>query len=151
MWRHRIFLTSGCLAAILLSFTAVRSAIGLSTSEKPSPAGHYEIPPFADLLHCDAHFSYEILRIKNAMPAQNGADELQLMHRNYRRLHRLMRQVGRRDGISPTEQTDRLRRRVHQFSLEKNPATAADRNRKCRVMAEMPIVRNRYSQRIVGQ
>ena len=151
MWQHRIFMLSGLLAAVLLSFTAVRSVIGLSTSEKPTPPRAYNIPAFEALLACDAHFSHEILRVKNKMPAHYSEADLPLLHRNYRRLHRLVRQVGRRDGIAPEEQTRRLVSRVKELNLLPTNSGAAERDARCRAMAEMPIARNRYSQRIVGR
>ena len=151
MWQHRIFVISGLLAAVILSFTAIRSAIGLSTSKKPSPLGHFEIPTFAALIECDAHFSHQILRINNGMPAQYDTADLPLMHRNYRRLHRLMRQVGRRDGIASADQTARLRDRVRALNLETDSIAAAARNSKCSAMANMPIASKRFSQRIVGR
>lgn len=142
---------SGLLAAVLLSFTAVRSVIGLSTSEKPTPPRAYKIPAFASLLACDAHFSHEILRIKNNMPAHNSEADLPVLYRNYRRLHRLVRQVGRRDGIAPEEQTQRLVEQVKQLNQLPGTTGAADRDASCRAMAALPIARNRYSQQIVGR
>ncbi len=151
MWQNRIFLLAGCLAAILLASTAVRSVVGLSTSEKPTPLGTFEIPPFAALVECNAHFSHEILRIKNNLPAHNASDDLPVLHRNYRRLHRLLRQVGRRDGIASEVQTDRLRRRVKQMNAEPGTTGAAPRDTRCRAMADLPVARKRHSQRIVGR
>ena len=151
MWQNRIFLAAGCLAAILLAYTAVSSAVGLSTSEKPTPPGHFDIPTFAALVECDAHFSNEILRLKNNLPAHSSTEELPLLHKNYRRLHRLLRQVGRRDGIAPAEQTAQLRNRVRQLNQERDTNIGAARNTTCRAMAQMPIARERYSQQIVGR
>lgn len=151
MWQNRLFLFAGCLAAVLLATTAVRSVVGLSTSEKPTPLGTFEIPPFAALVECNAHFSHEILRIKNQLPAHNTAADLPILHRNYRRLHRVLRQVGRRDGIAPDVQTERLRRRVKQLNADPGTNGAAGRDRRCRAMADLPIARKRHSQRIVGQ
>ena len=150
-WQYRIFLFAGLLAAILLTSTAVRLVAGLSTSEKPTPPRVHTIPPFAALVECNAHFSHEILRIKNHMPAHNTAADLRLLHRNYRRLHRLVRQVGRRDGIAPAEQTERLRRQVKRLNAEPGIADAAARDARCRSMANLPIARKRHSQRLVGQ
>lgn len=125
--------------------------IGLSTSAEPTPLGEFEIPSFAALVECDAHFSHEILRIKNKLSAHNSADDLPLLHRNYRRLHRLMRQVGRRDGIPSATQTDMLRRHVNRFNSDTLAANAAARNSTCKTMAQLPIARKRQSQLIVGR
>ena len=151
MWQNRIFLLAGFLAAVLLASTAVRSVVGLSTSEKPTPMGIFEIPHFAALVDCNAHFSHEILRIKNNKPAHNTAVDLPLLHRNYRRLHRLVRQVGRRDGIAPEVQTERLRNRVKQLNAQPGTTGAGTRDARCRAMAKLPIARKRHSQRIVGR
>lgn len=150
-WQNRLFLGAGLVAAVLLASTAVRSVVGLATSHKPTPVGELVIPPFADLVACNAHFSHEILRIKNRMPAHNAAADLPLLHRNYRRLHRLMRQVGRRDGIAPEVQSQRLRRQVNRLNARPGTAGADSRDAQCRAMAEMPIARRRNSQRIVGR
>lgn len=151
MWQNRIFLLAGFLAAVLLASTAVRSVVGLSKSEKPTPLGTFVIPSFAALVECDAHFSHEILRIKNKLPAHNAHADLPLLHRNYRRLHRLVRQVGRRDGIAPEVQTERLRNRVRHLHAQPDTTGASARDARCRAMAEMPIARKRHSQRIVGR
>ncbi len=151
MLQNRIFLLAGLLAAVLLSTTLVRSVIGLGTSEKPTPLGTFAIPSFTALVECNAHFSHEILRIKNKLPAHNSTADLPLLHRNYRRLHRLVRQVGLRDGIAPEEQTERLRNRVRHLHAQSNSASASARDARCRAMAEMPIARKRHSQRIVGR
>lgn len=149
-WQRTLFLSAGLVAAILLSNALVRSVAGLSTSAKPTATRQYEVPSFASLVECNAHFSHEILRIKNKMPAHNTAADLPLMHRNYRRLHRLMRQVGRRDGIPSDTQTQRLRNRVNQLNGQAGASAAAGRDATCRAMANMPIARKRHSQRIVG-
>src|SRR6056297_3591761 len=47
------------------------------------------------LLHCNAHVGDEILRLKNGEEAINTRAALPRLHRDYRRLHRLLRQVGR--------------------------------------------------------
>lgn len=151
MWQQRIFLCAGLFAALLLASTALRSVVGLSTSEKPTPPGVFEIPKFAALIRCNAHFSHEILRIKSGKPSFNGEADLPTMHRNYRRLHRLMRQVGRRDGVPPAVQTARLKQEV--VALNELPGLdgAGVRDARCRSMANMPVARKRHSQRIVGQ
>ena len=151
MWQNRIFLLAGISAALLLGSTVVRSVIGLSTSQKPTPPGTFEIPTFAALVECNAHFSHEILRIKNLLPAHNTAKDLSLLHRNYRRLHRLLRQVGRRDLIPPQVQSKKLRDRVNQLNQTRGTAGAATRDLACRAMADLPIARKRHSQRIVGR
>jgi hypothetical protein len=151
MWQQRLFVISGLLAAVLLGTTAVRLVAGLSTSERPTSRGAFAVPAFASLVECNAHFSHEILRIKNSLPAHNNKADLPLMHRNYRRLHRLLRQVGRRDGIPPRQQTNRLRARVSQMRDNPEATGTAMRERKCRAMAELPIARKRHSQRIIGR
>lgn len=151
MWQNRIFTLAGLLTAVLLSTTFILSVAGLGTSEKPTPLGTFVIPSFAALVDCNAHFSHEILRIKNKLPAHNSSADLPLLHRNYRRLHRLVRQVGRRDGIAPEAQTDRLRRRVKQLNVQPGTTGASARDARCRAMAKMPIARKRHSQRIVGR
>lgn len=151
IWQNRLFLIAGLAAAVLLASTAVRSVVGLATSHTPTPVGDLVIPAFADLVACNAHFSHEILRIKNRMPAHNARADLPLLHRNYRRLHRLMRQVGRRDRIAPAVQSERLRRQVNLLNTRPGTTGAARRDARCRAMAEMPIARRRNSQRIVGR
>lgn len=151
MWQQRIFTFAGLLAALLLTYTAVSSVVGLSTSEKPTPKGYFEIPPFASLVECNAFFSHEILRIKNDMAAHHTKADLPAMHRNYRRLHRLVRQVGRRDGIPPATQTESLRNRVRSYNDAPGTGTSPALSKKCTAMANMPIARERYSQRIVGR
>lgn len=151
MWQNRLFVVSSLLTAVLLGFTAVRLVVGLSTSEKPTPLGPMAVPNFASLIECNAHFSHEILRIKNRLPAHNTKADLPLMHRNYRRLHRLLRQVGRRDGIPPRQQTEKLRVRVNQIHDNLDTSGAAARDRICRSMADLPIARKRHSQLIIGR
>ena len=151
MWQQRIFMAAGLMAAALLSYTAISSVIGLSTSEKPTPLGHFEIPAYSSLVECDAHFSHEILRIKNRMAAHNSPAELPTLHRYYRRLHRLVRQVGRRDGIAPQAQTEQLRSHVQQLHHEPVTDVTRARDTRCRAMAEMPIARKRQSQLIIGR
>jgi hypothetical protein len=85
------------------------------------------------------------------MPALNDTADLPLLHRNYRRLHRLMRQVGRRDGVPSATQTDMLRRHVNRFNTRADIGGAAPRDIKCKQMAELPIARKRQSQLIVGR
>jgi hypothetical protein len=149
-WQGHVFLCAGIVAAILLANAAVRSVVGLSSAEKPTPMATIDIPSFSALIDCNAHFSHEILRIKNKLPAHNTTAELPLLHRNYRRLHRLMRQVGRRDDIASAIQTDRLRRRVRQLNQFPGKQGAAARDYKCRAMAKLPIASKRHSQRILG-
>ena len=151
MWRKRLYLIAGLIAAVMLSSTLVLSVIGLSTSKRPTPLGAFEIPAFVALVDCNAHFSNEILRIKNKLPAHNREADLALLHRNYRRLHRLLRQVGRRDGIAPADQTAHLRQRVKQLNAQPGTNGSAGRDARCRAMANMPIARSRHSQRIVGE
>lgn len=151
MWQNRLFVVSSLLTAVLLGFTAVRLVVGLSTSEKPTPLGPMAVPNFASLIECNAHFSDEILRIKNRLPGHNTKTDLPLMHRNYRRLHRLLRQVGRRDGIPPRQQTEKLRVRVNQIHDNLDTSGAAARDRICRSMADLPIARKRHSQLIIGR
>ena len=150
-WQSKLFLSAGLVAAILLANAAAQFVIGLSASEGPAPRVDYEIPAFASLVECDAHFRHEILRLGSRLPAHNSADDLPLMHRNYRRLNRLLRQVGRRDGIPSATQTELLRVRVQQLNAERGTAGAAERDRRCRAMANLPIARKRDSQLIVGR
>lgn len=150
-WQGFLFLTAGLVAAILLANAAVRSAVGLSSSAKPAATASLEIPKFAELLECNAHFSHEIQRITNKLPAQTARTNLPLLHRNYRRLYRIMRQVGRRDGIAPQEQTSRLRLRVNQLHSQQHAAGAAIRQKRCLAMAELPIASKRNSQRFIGR
>jgi hypothetical protein len=150
-WQGRAFLVAGIIAAVILTNTAIRTVAGLSAPAQPSPLIKYEIPSFADLVECDAHFSHEILRIKNKMPALNDTEDLPLLHRNYRRLHRLLRQVGRRDGVPSAVQTEMLRRHVNRFNTKAATGDAAPRDNKCKQMAELPIARKRQSQLIVGR
>jgi len=149
--QSRAFLAAGMLAAVLVSVMVVRSVIGLGTSQKPTSLRHYEIPRFDELVACDAHYSHEILRIKNNLPAHNTKHDLARLHRDYRRLHRLLRQVGRRDGIAASAQSAQLRARVKLLNQESGTKGAAIRDARCRAMANMPIARSRKSQLIVGQ
>ncbi|MBU2533975.1 MAG: hypothetical protein KKB37_14635 [Alphaproteobacteria bacterium] len=152
MWQNRLFLLAGALAAVMLGMTAFRSFVGLATvAPVAAPLIDYKIPAFRELVECDAHFSNTILQINSGSIPKPDSEAMTLLHRNYRRLHRLMRQVCRRDGIAPEEQTSQLRQRVNQLHNETDTVSATQRDRHCRAMAAMPIARSRHSQRIVGR
>lgn len=151
-WQGCLFLSAGLIAAVVLGNAAIRSAVGLSSAQRSGAVSTTPlvIPSFAELLECNAHFNHEILRIKNQLPAQSSEADLPLLHRNYRRLYRILRQVGRRDGIAPAKQTDRLRRRVNQLHIAEPGAGDVNRHQRCLSMAELPIARKRNSQRLIG-
>lgn len=151
-WRRVLFLALGLIAAVLLTLALVNSVAGLATAPKPLPEAGFDIPAYATLLNCNAHVGDEILRLKNGEAAVNTRAALSRLHRDYRRLHRLLRQVGRRDGIPPTAQTKDLRTTVN--ALHDAPATksaAHERDQRCQALAQSRIARKRISQTIVGR
>lgn len=147
----RWLLLAGIAAAILISMTAFRLVVGLGTFERPAQVAVSHVPPFSALVSCNAHVSHEILRIKNKLPSHNGRSELRRLHRDYRRLHRLMRQVGRREGIVSEQQTQRLRTEVKRLNEISGTTGASARDARCRAMAQLPIARKRYSQPMIRQ
>ncbi len=152
VWRGRVFALSGLVAALLLGSLAVRLVVGLASAPPPAAPRTYEIPPFAALLECNAHFSVRIVTLKQSARGDDGA-ELVRLHRNYRRLHRLMRQVGRRAGIEAGAQSERLRRRIGELAAAagQDSTVAGQREHDCTAMAELPIARRRSSQLVVGR
>ena len=131
-------LVGGVMAVVAVAFGAL-----VGSQPEPTPR-KYAVPPYANLLTCTAAFSSQVIYLKS-VAGDVGTRRLKVAHRNYRRLHRLMRQVGRRDGIEPDRQSAMLRTAVGEAprSVSVSPACAA--------IAALPIARRRLSQIEIGR
>ncbi len=144
----RQWIIAGLLVAVPF-VGIVMAALALATgllfgNPKPEAKRTYKVPAFADLLTCTAAFSSQVIWLKS-VAHESRTERLEASHRSYRRLHRLMRQVGRRDGIDSVRQTALLKRAVN--ALPHGPDVAP----RCREMAALPIARRRLSQIEIGQ